>query len=83
MPFSNPGDLPHPGTEPVSWVSAALAGEHWHALTTEPSGTPGDVFNCSLMVSKLERVDCQLYQDYLLLIIKRVTEKTFVWHTLL
>ena len=63
VPFPNPGDLLHPGTEPVSRVSAALADGFF---TTELSGNPGDVFNCSLMLSKLERVDCQLYQDYLL-----------------
>ena len=35
LPFPLPGNLPHPGTEPVSAVSPALAG--WF-FTTEPPG---------------------------------------------
>ena len=37
LPFPAPGDLPNPGTEPVSPVSPALAGQ---VFTTEPPGKP-------------------------------------------
>ena len=35
LPFPPPGDLPHPGTEPLSLVSPALAGRFF---TTAPLG---------------------------------------------
>ena len=35
LPFPSPGDLPNPGTEPVSPVSPALAGRFF---TAEPPG---------------------------------------------
>ena len=35
LPFPPPGDLPHPGTEPLSLVSPALAGRFF---TTVPLG---------------------------------------------
>ena len=37
LPFSSPGDLPHPGIEPTSPVSPALAGRFFN---TEPAGKP-------------------------------------------
>ena len=37
LPFPPPGDLPDPGTEPMSLVSLALAGG---LFTTEPPGKP-------------------------------------------
>ena len=37
MPFPTPGNLPHPGIEPASLASPALAGGFF---TTEPSGMP-------------------------------------------
>ena len=37
LPFPSPGDLPHPGIEPVSPASPALAGRF---VTTEPPGRP-------------------------------------------
>ena len=37
LPFSSPGDLPDPGTEPVSPVSPALTGGFY---TTAPPGKP-------------------------------------------
>ena len=37
LPFSAPGDLPNPGSEPSSPVSPALACEFF---TTEPPGKP-------------------------------------------
>ena len=37
LPFPTPGDLPNPGTEPVSLVSPALAGG---LFTTKPPGKP-------------------------------------------
>ena len=37
LQFPIPGDLPDPGTKPVSLVSLALAGRF---LTTEPLGKP-------------------------------------------
>ena len=40
LPFSSPGDLPHPGTEPVSLTHPALAGRFF---TTE---TPLDTCPC-------------------------------------
>ena len=38
MPFPSPGDLPHPGTEPMSLKSPELADEFF---TTEPPENPG------------------------------------------
>ena len=35
LPFPPPGDLPHPGTEPMSLMSPALAGRFF---TAEPPG---------------------------------------------
>ena len=37
LPLPPPGDLPHPGTEPMSPVSLALAGSFF---TAEPPGKP-------------------------------------------
>ena len=37
LPCPSPGDLPHPGTEPKSPVSPALAGRFF---TTQPPGKP-------------------------------------------
>ena len=37
MPCPSPGDLPHPGNEPKSPVSPALAGRFF---TTQPPGKP-------------------------------------------
>ena len=37
LPFPIPGDLPHPGIEPVPLASPALAGGFF---TTEPPGKP-------------------------------------------
>ena len=37
LPFPSPGDLPDPGTEPVSLLSPTLAGGFF---TTEPPGKP-------------------------------------------
>ena len=37
LSFPPPGDLPHPGTEPTSPASPALAGRFF---TTEPPGKP-------------------------------------------
>ena len=37
LPFPTPGDLPNPGTEPMSPASPALAGGFF---TTEPPGKP-------------------------------------------
>ena len=37
LPFPSPGDLPHPGIEPMSLVSLSLAGGFF---TTEPPGKP-------------------------------------------
>ena len=34
LPFSTPGDLPNPGTEPVSLMSLALAGRFFTTSTT-------------------------------------------------
>lgn len=42
----------------------------------------GDIFTCTLMASKLER-GCTFLQDYLLLLIRRVTETASVWNKLL
>ena len=39
LPYSPPGDLPHPGTEPTSLMSPALAGGFF---TTEPLRSPSD-----------------------------------------
>ena len=39
MPFSSPGDLPHPGIEPVSLMSPALAGGFF---ATVPPGKPNE-----------------------------------------
>ena len=38
LPFPPPGDLPDPGTEPMSLMSLALAGMFF---TTVPLGKPG------------------------------------------
>ena len=40
LPFTTPGDLPHPGIEPVSLASSSLAGGFF---TTEPHGKPLEV----------------------------------------
>ena len=40
LPFSPPGDLPYPGTEPVSLKSPALAGRFFG---TAPPGKPTSV----------------------------------------
>ena len=45
LPFSPPGELPNPGTEPESVVSPALAGQFF---TTEPSGKPPGPFKTVL-----------------------------------
>ena len=37
FPFPSPGDLPNPGTEPVSLVSPTLADRFF---TSEPPGKP-------------------------------------------
>ena len=37
LPFPTPGDLPHPGIEPVPMASPALAGGFF---TTKPPGKP-------------------------------------------
>ena len=42
LPFPAPGDLPNPGTEPVSPVSPALAGQ---VFTTEPPGKPLHIYS--------------------------------------
>ena len=34
LPFPSPGDLPHPGTEPASLVSPALAGRFFTTSAT-------------------------------------------------
>ena len=39
LPFPSPGDLPDPGTKPVSPAAPALAGGFF---TTEPLGKPQD-----------------------------------------
>ena len=41
LPFPPPGDLPQPGTEPMSPASSALAGRF---LTTEPRVIPLNVW---------------------------------------
>ena len=50
LPFPSPGDLPHPGIEPVS---SALAGRFF---TTEPPGNPQvskvDIYNALTMELK-------------------------------
>ena len=45
LQFPTPGDLPHPGIEPVSPVCPALAGE---SLTTAPPGMPVFKMNASI-----------------------------------
>ena len=42
LPFPSPGNLPHPGIEPVSLMSPALAGGFF---TTEPPGKPNQIRN--------------------------------------
>ena len=39
LPFPSPGDLPHPGIEPVFFASIALANGFF---TPEPPGKPND-----------------------------------------
>ena len=51
LPFPSPGDLPHPGNEPVSPKSAALAGEFFttHATWEAPAlPTPSSSVPCLL-----------------------------------
>ena len=45
LPFPSPGDLPHPGTEPASPKSPALADGFF---TTEPPGKPLPQFTLNL-----------------------------------
>ena len=40
LSFPSPGDLPHPGIEPTSLMSPALAGSFF---TTEPPGKPNPI----------------------------------------
>ena len=52
LPFPSPGDLPHPGIEPRSLASAALAGRFF---TTAPPGKPPDTAGAqTILGSSLE-----------------------------
>ena len=49
LPFPPPGDLPHPGTEPASLVSPALAAEFFTTVATWEAILHNFLFKKSLM----------------------------------
>ena len=49
LPFHSPGDLPHPGTEPVSLVSPALAGRFFFL----PLSHQGSSINATVLLKKI------------------------------
>ena len=59
LPFPSPGDLPHPGIEPMSPETPALAG--W-VFTTEPPGKPKIYYpvHSIFLISREESGDCPL-----------------------
>ena len=62
LPYPPPGDLPSPGTEPVSLTSPALAGRFF---TTEPSGKPGKLHSALWLSKDIQyRLSLSLLEQY-------------------
>ena len=59
LPFSSPGDLPHPGIKPVSPVSPALAGGFF---TIVPSAKPFSL-DCGLITCFLESLQLHIHHS--------------------
>ena len=60
LPFHPPGDLPHPGTEPMIPASPALAGRFWATWEALRSGKPLQKINRKYSPVEEERTEREL-----------------------